>query len=56
MKIYFVVFSDYDLYGIKGIYFHRENAEIKFNELKNDPKFRWKKYLKIEEHNIDDNL
>jgi len=56
MKIYFVSISDFDLYSIEGIFFSRKNAENRFDELKNDPRYLWKKYLQIEERITDDEI
>ena len=52
MKIYAVIIADYDLYGEYGFYVLEEKAKAKLQELKEDSKFMWKKYLEIREKEL----
>lgn len=52
MKVYEVIISDFDLYGEYGLFRTKETAKQKMKELLADPKFHWKKYLKIKEKDL----
>ena len=52
MRIYIVEIADYDLYGDYGYYDSLERAKTRVEELKKDPKFLWKKYLRISEKEL----
>lgn len=47
MKVYCVEIADYDLSGDYGYYKKLSDAKARMEELKNDPKFLWEKYLRI---------
>ena len=52
MKIFAVIISDYDLFGIEGLFTKKSSAIALKKKLKKDKDYIWKKYLKLVEYEV----